>query len=139
MQTHLKILGVLYIVVGFKNAFWCLCFLLAMAGISFVPASLFGGPLVGLGTAAVVGILGLLMVMFTILIPALQIAGGVGLLQGERWARYLVLVLAGISLLHFSLFSPLRLALVIYTLWVVLKIETSREDPSESYRYYALD
>jgi hypothetical protein len=54
---------------------------------------------------------------------AIGFLAGWGLLQHEKWARVIALVLAFISLFHI----PFGAALGVYTLWVLLPSESERE------------
>lgn len=121
MRTHIKILGVLYLLYGAKIAFGALCFLLILAGVTFVPTFFIGGPLFAFGTSVGVTIFGICLVVYSLVVAALDIVAGLGLLNEERWARILGIVLGVLNLIRF----PLGTALGIYTLWVLLQEETT--------------
>ena len=122
METHVKILGVLYIVF---HVFGLLLAFLAFAVLSGI--GLFSGdeeaffimPLVGSAVSCV---------LFVLSFPG--VIGGIGLLYRKGWARVLVLVLGVLSLLEF----PFGTLLGIYTLWVLLQRET--DQVFSTYRTY---
>jgi O-antigen/teichoic acid export membrane protein len=64
----------------------------------------------------VLGGLGILVATLCIL----GIIGGFGLFTRSNWARILVLILSAIDLLNF----PIGTALGVYTIWVLVQVET---------------
>ena len=50
----------------------------------------------------------------------LGIIGGIGLFTKSNWARILVLILSAVDLINF----PIGTALGIYTIWVLVQVET---------------
>jgi hypothetical protein len=122
MRDHIKILGVLNIVMGCLTASIGLVALIILGGVagaiswSGVSAqdngSAFAGPiisLIGLGVAA-----------FFVLLGLPSIIGGWGLLKLRPWARVFTLIVSGFHLLH----VPFGTALGIYGLWVLLSDES---------------
>jgi len=67
-------------------------------------------------------LIGLLLGGTLIILSALGILGGFGLLKYRNWARMLILVLSALDLLNF----PLGTALAVYTIWVLVQGETAR-------------
>lgn len=122
MYTHIKIVGLLHIVLGLYGLFGRLVGLLAMAGIAIVPGFLVGGPMMGLGASAAVGLFGLILIGVTAIANVLGIVAGFGLLQRKPWARVLLIMLAVLMLMR----SKFGIVLGIYTLWVLLREETGR-------------
>lgn len=123
MVQHVKILGVLHIVLS----------ALTLAG-GLIVLLVFGG-LAGLaGTTDLhqsdPGFLGLLLlgglgslIFLIILVIALPgLIGGIGLLSFKPWARILMIIISALDLLGF----PFHTALGIYGLWVLFKPETER-------------
>ncbi len=119
MEQHVKIIGILHVVLGGMGV---------LAGIAFL--FLFGG-LAGLvgavdqtGDAAVAvpvlgGIGGILFIVLLIFsLPSL--VGGVGLLMMASWSRIFMIVVSVLYLLHI----PIGTALGIYGLWALTKPET---------------
>ena len=61
--------------------------------------------------------------IFVVAKAAIGFVAGWGLLQRESWARIVVLVLAFVSLFH----VPFGTALGVYTMWVLLPLESQEE------------
>jgi hypothetical protein len=61
--------------------------------------------------------------IFVVAKAAIGFVAGWGLLQRESWARVVVLVLAFVSLFH----VPFGTALGVYTMWVLLPVESQAE------------
>jgi hypothetical protein len=113
MQTHIKILGWLYIILG----------ALGILAAGFVVLLVAGGGLIsGDRTAITVTmIVSLVIGGFLVLVSAPGIVAGIGLLNYQPWARILTLVLGILNLPGF----PTGTALGVYTLYVLLDEETS--------------
>ena len=113
MKQHVTIVATLQIVFGVLK--------LLLAAIIFVVFAA-GGLISGdLQAMAIIGTVGLIVVVFLVALAIPGIVGGIGLLKGKSWARLLVLVLAVLDLLDF----PLGTAVSVYTIWVLLNGETS--------------
>jgi hypothetical protein len=114
MQTHIKIVALLNIVFGTLMA---VVGILLTLGLGL--AGLFSGDFMGglvLGTAgAVAG-----LILIAVSLP--EIVGGVGLLAGRNWARWVLIVTSAFGLLKF----PIGTALSVYALWVLLHDDTRR-------------
>jgi hypothetical protein len=67
-------------------------------------------------------LLGILLGGTIIILSALGIMGGFGLLKYRNWARILILILSALDLLNI----PLGTALAIYTIWVLVQGETAQ-------------
>jgi hypothetical protein len=112
MQTHIKIVALLNIVLG---AF------VMLAGVAVA----FGVGLLGLTTGDLGGILvlGTIGVLGGLLLVALalpQVVGGLGLLANRSWGRYVLIVTSAISLFKF----PIGTVLGAYALWVLFHDDT---------------
>jgi hypothetical protein len=122
MTTHIKVLGVLYIVL---SAFGILAAL--FLALAFGTAS----GIVGLNADAhdaaialpIIGLAGTALVTFLVLVSLPGLVAGVGILKLRPWARILGVVVAVINLIH----VPVGTAVGIYGLWVLLNRETERE------------
>ena len=118
MQTHVKVLAVLFIIAGALGALFAIfssvifSVLARIVGSSGGEGSAIGGTFLGL-TGAI-----LTIVWLVIAIPS--IVCGVGLLKFRPWARILGIVLSAISLVRFPFFTILG----IYGLWVLFKKDT---------------
>lgn len=120
MQQHVKVLGVLYIVLGALGilaALTCLLLFGGLAGITKVASERDPDALIGATVLAILGI-GLFIFIAVLSIPG--IVAGLGLLKFRTWARILTIILSALNLLNF----PIGTALGVYGLWVLLSHET---------------
>ena len=112
MNTHIKTVGILYLVFGSLTMFTAVVVLLSFGTV--------GGIVVAQGEQEAAGILGVLMLGVCGLLSLLalpELIGGWALLTGRPWGRNWVLVLGFISLLNI----PFGTLLGIYTLWALLR------------------
>ena len=121
MQMHVKVLGVLYLVVGGCMLVAALFLVIAMsgaAGIVGVAAdpedAAIAIPILGIAGTALAGFLGLFS------LPSL--ITGYGLVNFKPWARIAGIVLSAISLINI----PFGTIVGIYGLWVLLSKDTER-------------
>ncbi len=118
MAQHVKILGVLHIILGALGVLGALIALVVFGGISAIvavdrdPDSLTAIPILG----AIGGFVFILVMALSL--PALII--GIGLVRFRPWARIAGIVLSAFDLLGF----PFHTALGIYGLWVLLNRQT---------------
>lgn len=124
MRDHVKILGILNIVLGSLGALAAVVVLLIFGGVAgiaafSVHAADYGDSAVAVPILSAVGlcIAGLIAVLS---FPA--IIGGWGLLHYKSWARILMIIISALDLLH----VPLGTALGVYGLWVLLHADTQR-------------
>ena len=118
METHVKVLGVLHIVLGALGTLAALGLLLLFGGIA---------GLVGLkehsGDAVIavpiLGAIGFGLFIFLLVISLPGIIAGYGLINFRPWARILTIVLSAIDLIN----VPFGTALGIYGLWVLLNAQ----------------
>jgi hypothetical protein len=121
MDTHVKVLAVLYILLSALGLCFALLIFFALGtaasivGMSAPPEdAAIAVPILGMGATAV-GI-------FMLLLSLPGFVTGWGLLKLRPWARVLGIVLAAISLINF----PVGTAIGVYGLWVLLTRETER-------------
>lgn len=121
MTTHVKVLGILHIVLGALGV---------LAGLGLL--ALFGG-IAGLVDATadfrdarvaipILQIIAWALFGFLSVISLPGIIAGIGLLQFQNWARILTIVLSALDLLN----VPIGTALGIYGLWVLLSPGTEQ-------------
>jgi hypothetical protein len=118
MQTHVRVLAILHLVFGGLGAL-----------VSVFLMALFGGitSLVSLNApyddsriaVPIIGGIGAMVVLFTLLLSLPSIVAGIGLLSYRPWARILTLVLSVLLLIHI----PFGTALGFYGFWVLLSRE----------------
>ena len=130
MREHIKILGILNIVLGGLSALGGLIVLIVLGGVA--GAIGIAAPAEHSGDAAVavpiVALAGLVIGAFLILLGLPAIIGGWGLINYRPWARVLVIVLSVFHLLH----VPLGTAVGVYGLWVLLGDEGQAAFSAES-------
>jgi hypothetical protein len=113
MNTQVKVIGWLYIIMSALN----------LLGAACLSTMIFGGGLISQDQTAmaVTGIVSLICGGFLLLLAIPGLIVGVGLLKFKEWARILGIVLSVINLLNF----PLGTALGIYALIILLNDETT--------------
>jgi hypothetical protein len=121
MLTHVKVLGILLIVL---SAFGVLAALLLML--------IFGGAVGVVGAAAdspdaaiaipIIGAVGIGLVIFLLALSLPGLIAGFGLLSLKPWARTLGIVVSALNLIHI----PVGTILGAYGLWVLLSKETEQ-------------
>jgi hypothetical protein len=125
MRDHVKILGILNIIMGCLGAVAGVIVLFVFGGLASL-AGLSAGPWAHDHDAALaVPILAFVGVCIAILLFVLglpSIIGGWGLLHFRPWARILMIVISALHLFH----VPIGTALGIYGLWVLLHDQTRR-------------
>jgi hypothetical protein len=114
METHVKVIAWLFIVMG----------ILGLLAACLVVLAVFGGGLISGDQTAITitGIVAAVIGGVILLLSAPGIIAGVGLLGYKPWARVLALVLAILNLPGF----PIGTLVGIYALWALLDSETSR-------------
>ena len=120
MQTHVKVVAVLYIVMGALNLLAAMLFGLGVGiasmavGMSNDPDATTALPFIGLAGGALVA-------FFLILsLPLIFVAWG--LLKHREWARIAGIVIAALLVFH----VPIGTAVGVYGLWTLLNSETAR-------------
>jgi hypothetical protein len=119
METHVKVLGVLYIVLSALGivaaVFMMLAFGLA-TGIVGAAADAHDAAI----ALPVIGIAGTALVIFLFMLSIPGLVTGIVLLKYRPWARILGIVLSAINLIHI----PFGTAVGVYGLWVLLNKQT---------------
>ncbi len=123
MESHKRILGILYIVSGTIQLF-------IMAGLTMFVAAIFPWLADQAGNDGwVLEIIGkffpFIFIAIILVFSLPTIIGGIGLLQGKSWALTLVLVMGCFKLFSF----PIGTALGIYAIWVYAE----SNKPAQSY------
>lgn len=122
MRDHVRILGYLHIVLGALGLLAALVVFTVFGGIAGIVG--FAAPHNTDARIAIpiLGIIGLVIAAFVLLLSLPGLIAGLGLLKYRSWARFLAIVLSAINLLN----VPIGTAVGIYGLWVLLKPETER-------------
>ncbi len=123
MRDHIRILAYLHIVFGSLGIVGAVIVLFVFGGIAgIVGASNPGDPQAWHVAMPILGIVGLVISVFVLLLSLPGVIAGFGLLRLRPWARLLMIVLSALNLLSI----PIGTALGIYGLWVLLQPETER-------------
>lgn len=115
MQQHVKILGILHIVLGGLGILAALVVMAVFGGLAGL--SRFGDN--GQFPSAFFGLIGLVATCVVLFISLPGLIAGIGLLTLQPWARILTIIISALELPAF----PLHTALGIYGLWVLLSNE----------------
>ncbi len=117
VRDHIRILGILNIVMGGLTAFAGVVVLIVMGGLAgFLAADSSDSR----EAAPWMGLLGMAICAFLVALALPAIIGGWGLLKYKSWSRVLMIVVSALSLLHI----PLGTALGVYGLWVLTNDQT---------------
>ena len=121
MQTHVKVLGVLYLAVGGCMLIGALFLAMTMGGVAgIVGAS--ADPEDAAIAVPILGIAGTALAAFFGIFSLPSLITGYGLLNFKPWARIVGIVLSAISLIMI----PFGTIVGAYGLWVLLSKETER-------------
>ncbi len=123
MRDHVKILGILNIIMGCLGVLAGIVVLFVFGGLAGL-AGLSAGPWAHDGDSAVavpiLALIGICIAIFLCVLGLPSIIGGWGLLKFKPWARVLMIVISALHLFHI----PIGTALGIYGLWVLLHDQT---------------
>ena len=119
MDTHVKVLGYLHIVLGALGVLLALAIFAVFGGVAGVI-----GATADVGDAAVaapiIGLVGSVVMVFILILSIPGMIVGVGLIKFRPWSRLFGIILSAISLLNF----PFGTVIGAYGLWVLLTPET---------------
>jgi hypothetical protein len=121
MQTHVKVLGILYLVVSGFCLLTALFLLVVMGG----AAGIVGAAADPQDAAIAIPVLGIAGTALVIFLGGFSLPGlltGYGLLNYRPWARILGIVLSALSLINI----PIGTLMGAYGLWVLLSKDTER-------------
>jgi len=121
MQTHVKVLGVVYLFFGGCMLVAALFLFLTMGGVAGIVGAT-AEPQDAAIAIPVLGFAGTALAAFFMLFALPSLITGYGLLTYKPWARIVGIVLSGFSLIHI----PIGTAVGAYGLWVLLNQETER-------------
>ena len=126
MREHIRILGILNIIMGGLGVLAGCIILLVMGGVAgFIGSAIRngGGDAAEATVAApIIATIGIGVAIFLFLLSLPSIIGGWGLLHYRPWSRILMIVLSVLNLFHI----PLGTALGVYGLWVLFSEEARR-------------
>ena len=120
METHTKVLGVLNIVSGVLGLCLALVLVLVFGGVSALVAA--EGDADAVVAAPIIGLTGMMVVLFTVALSLPSIIIGWGLYRMRPWGRIAGIVLSIVSLISF----PFGTILGVYGLWVLFSKDGQR-------------
>ncbi|MBV8896641.1 MAG: hypothetical protein JO051_09025 [Acidobacteriaceae bacterium] len=120
MREHIRILGILNIIMGCFVALAGVIVLVAMGGMAGVISAY--ADRADMPPASLIAALGVGAGIFLLLLAAPSLIGGWGLMKFRPWSRVLMIVISVFHLLHI----PLGTALGVYGLWVLFSDEARR-------------
>jgi hypothetical protein len=121
METHVKVLGVLFIVfsaLGTLGAF-VVATVFGVAGVATAAGASGGDAAIAL---PIIGLAGTALTVYLLALSLPGLVAGIGLLKFKPWARILAIVLSALHLINF----PLGTILGVYSMYVLLSEEGSR-------------
>ena len=121
MQTHVKVLGVIYLAVGGLMLVGALFLILTMGGVAGIVGAT-AEPQDAAIAIPVLGIAGTALATFLGIFSLPSLITGYGLIKFKSWARIVGIVLSAISLINI----PLGTIVGAYGLWVLLNKDTER-------------
>ena len=136
MRDHVRILGILNIVMGCLIALVGIVVLIAMGGVAgaITASSVSSGDFENRAAAApIIALIGICIAVFFIVLSLPSIIGGWGLLKFKPWARILMIIVSVFHLFH----VPLGTALGVYGLWALLSEEGRRMFEGAGQPYFA--
>ena len=120
METHVRVVAVLNIVLGALGMLFALLFLVIFGGAAtLVRAS---GEADASIAIPILGIVGLMLVLFSLILAVPELIIGYGLWRCRPWARIAGIVLSVLSLL----WVPFGTIVGVYGLWVLFSKDSER-------------
>jgi hypothetical protein len=119
MESHIKILGILHVIMGSLGLLAAVIVLVVFGGIAGVVTTADNSTGVGV-TVPILGAIGGFAAIVILIFSLPGLIGGIGLLMKASWSRVYMIVISALHLLHI----PLGTALGIYGLWILTKPET---------------
>lgn len=121
METHVKVLAVLYIVFGAFFVLGAVALMLTFGGASAIVGTT-AEPEDAAIALPIIGLTGIALSAFLLALGAPGLIAGIGMWQFANWARILGIVLSALNLIHI----PFGTILGVYGLWVLLNKDTER-------------
>jgi hypothetical protein len=120
MESHLRFLGILYILVGIIGGIFALLVLIFMGGYSGIGlwaerSDLVSGPMV-----QVMRFFGMFLTTLMLVLSVPSVMAGMGILKYRTWARPLAMVVSVLQLANI----PLGTIISLYSFWVLMSPES---------------
>jgi hypothetical protein len=120
METHVKVLGALQIAMGTLGLFAAVVLVLVF-GVASSAVGLSGDPEATIALP-IIGVTGMALVTFLVVLSLPGVIVGIGLMQHRPWARIAGIVLSILGLMM----VPFGTIVGVYGLWVLFSKETER-------------
>lgn len=120
METHVKVVAILYLVFSALGVVGALVVLLIFGGAAGIVGSAASDEPGARVAVPVLGAIGGFLAVFILICSVPGLLAGWGLLQYQEWARILTIVLSVLNLFAF----PFGTALGVYGLWTLLNQQT---------------
>jgi hypothetical protein len=120
METHVKVLGALQIVMGAFGLFSALVLVLVF-GVASSAVGISGEPEAAIALP-IIGVTGAALVAFLVVLSLPAVVVGIGLLQHRPWARIAGIVLSILGMIMI----PFGTILGVYGVWVLFSKDTER-------------
>jgi hypothetical protein len=121
MLSHIRAVGILHVVFSSLTILIGLGLLVMFGGLAALVTVKEHSP-DGVVGAAVLGGIGLLILVIMLVVAVPGMVAGIALLRMKPWSRVLTIVVSALELMSF----PFGTALGLYGLWVMLQPETER-------------
>jgi hypothetical protein len=121
VETHVKVLAILYIVFGAFFVLGAMAIVLMFGGASAIVGAAAEGEDAAIALP-IIGLTGMALSAFLVAIGAPGLIAGIGMWKFANWARILGIVLAALNLLNI----PFGTMLGAYGLWVLLNKDSER-------------
>lgn len=121
MDTHVKVVAVLFLVLGGLGVLGALGLMALFGGAAGIVGMAAEGEEAALAIP-IIGITGTMLTAFLLVISLPGVIAGFGLLAYKPWARILGIVLAALNLIN----VPIGTVLGVYALWVLLHKDSER-------------
>jgi hypothetical protein len=131
MREHIRILGILNLIMGCLTAFGALVVFAVMGGLAGIITASGDADAQRVGAPLMAGI-GVAVSVFLLILSAPTLIGGWGLLKFKPWSRILMIIVSIFHLFHI----PLGTALGVYGLWVLFNDEARRILESGGQMYF---
>jgi hypothetical protein len=120
VREHVKVVGILQVVLGAMSILGGLIALLIMGGVAGIVGVAAHGEEGARIAIPVLGAVGLFVCVLCLILSLPNLIAGYGLLKRRPWGRIVAIVVSALCLLSF----PFGTAVGIYSLWVLLQPET---------------
>lgn len=120
MESHLRFLAILYILLGVIGGIFALLLLIFMGGYSGIGLYADRSDLVSASMVQVLRFFGMFLTTLMLVLAVPSVMAGMGILKYKPWARPLAMVVSVLQLANI----PLGTILALYSFWVLMSPES---------------